>query len=55
LLIQSVKPQRSFAQQATRKVQDSFLPDSLCSQPAVPFMQAPSDEKSGGVSLRFGA
>jgi hypothetical protein len=40
---------RSLAQTAIRKVQNSSLPDLLCSQSAVPFMQPPLDEESGGV------
>jgi hypothetical protein len=39
LPISSVKAQGSLVQEATRKVQDSSLPDLLCSRPAVPFMQ----------------
>jgi hypothetical protein len=39
--------QGSLAQEASRKVQASFLPDLLYSRPAVPFKQAPPDESSG--------
>jgi hypothetical protein len=49
LPIPSVKAQGYLAQEATRKAQDSFLPDSFCSRPAVPFMQVPQDYESGGV------
>jgi hypothetical protein len=47
LPILSVKAHSSLVQEAARKVQDSSLPDLLCSRPAVPFMQPPLDEESG--------
>jgi hypothetical protein len=37
LPILSVKTHSSLVQEASRKVQNSFLPDLLCSLPAVPF------------------
>jgi hypothetical protein len=43
----SVKIQGSLVQEANRKAQNSSPPDLLCSQPAVPFMQAPPDEEAG--------
>jgi hypothetical protein len=49
LPIPSVKAHNSLAQEVDRKVQDSSLPDLLCLRPAVPFMQTPSDDESGGV------
>src|SRR5207253_783737 len=53
LLILSCKTQNSLAQEANCKAQNSSLPDLLCSRPAVPFMQTPPEDHSGGVSLRF--
>jgi hypothetical protein len=52
LPILSVKAHSSLVKEAARKVQDSSFPDLLCSRPAVPFMQAPSDESPGASACR---
>jgi hypothetical protein len=51
LPILSVKAHSSLAHEASRKVQNSSLPDLLCFRPAVPFMQTPLDSSSGGLTL----